>query len=97
MPNCPLCKRPVPDLMEKHHLKTRRTDKKDTSLVCRECHKTIHSLFGNHELRNPILELDTLEGLLANERMQKAIKFIKKIPPGEYMRTRESNHRKKRR
>jgi len=80
--------------MEKHHLKTKRVDKKNTELVCRECHKTIHSLFSNTELRNPMLGLDTSEGLLANERMQKAIKFIKKLPPGEFMRTKESNHRK---
>jgi len=92
MNKCPLCKREVPELMEKHHMKTQKTE-----LVCRECHKTIHTLFSNHELRNPVLELDTIAGLMANDRFFKAVKFIRKVPPGQYMKTKESNHRKRKR
>jgi len=97
VPKCPLCEREVPELMEKHHLRTQKTDKKDTIRVCRECHKTIHTLFGNNELRNPALELDTLDGLMANERFFKAVKFIRKVPPGQYMKAKESKHRKRKR
>ena len=57
MGNCPLCKRAVPELMEKHHLKTRRNNKKEIVSICRECHKTIHSLFRNQELRKKFVML----------------------------------------
>lgn len=83
--------------MEKHHLRTRRTDKDETELVCKDCHDTIHALFKNQELRDPRLGLDHLEGILADEKFQKALTFIKKFPPGEHMTVRESNHRKGRR
>ena len=93
---CPLCKRESDDLiLEKHHLKTKRLDKKEIELICKECHKTIHGLFKQDELRNPILELDCIEGILKNERFIKAVRFIKKVVPGTYMKMKESKHRKK--
>lgn len=91
---CPLCKRECPDwLMERHHLETRR-ESDDTEEICRECHKTIHGLFSNTMLRNPKLNLDSIEGLLSNERFYKAVKFIRKLEAGEKMKMRDS--RKKR-
>lgn len=80
--------------MEKHHLQTRR-ESKATEQLCRECHKSLHGLFSNQQLRDPQLGLDTLEGLLANEPMQKAVTFIReRVKPGEFMRMRESKHRR---
>jgi len=94
---CPTCKREG-DLQEtKHHLQTRRKDKKDKVPVCEECHKQIHMLFTDAELRDPRLGLDTIEGLLANERFAKAVKFIRTIPPGTFMRAKESRHKKRKR
>ena len=82
--------------MEGHHLQTRR-ESKVTDKVCRECHKILHGLFSNTQLRDPRLELDTLEGLLANEDLLRAVTFIReKIKPGEFMRMRESKSRKRR-
>jgi len=93
---CPTCER-VGAPMTKHHLKTRRKDKGDVEKVCRECQKTIHTLFTQAELRDPRLGLDTIEGLLANERFAKAVAFIKTVPPGAFMKTRESRQRRGRR
>ena len=95
---CPLCKRECPsNIMEKHHLQTRRKDKADTELICRECHKTIHALWTNTELRDAHLGLDTVEGLLEQERFLKAVKYIAKLTPGQRMKMSESNHRKRKR
>jgi len=67
-------------------MQTRRKNKEHIEYICRECEKTIHGLFSNTELRNPILGLDTLEGLRKNEKFQKALKFIRKMPPGKFMK-----------
>ena len=91
---CPLCKRECPDkIMQRHHLQTRR-ESDEIELVCRECHKTIHGLFSNKMLRDPKLNLDSIEGLLNNERFYKAVKFIRKLVPGDTIRMRDS-HKKK--
>lgn len=96
--SCPLCEREVSKgYLERHHLRTRRTDKDDTEFICRDCHKTIHGLFSNTLLRDPRSNLDSLEGLLANEQFRSALAFIRKTPPGSYMRMRESRQRRKRR
>lgn len=96
MIECPLCGRECPsNIMEKHHLQTRRKDKADTELICRECHKTIHGLFTNTELRDPSMALDTVEGLLENDQFVKAVKFIAKLPPGQRMKMRESKSKQK--
>lgn len=91
---CPLCKRECPDwLMQRHHLETRR-ESEETAEICRECHRTIHGLFSNTMLRDPKMNLDSIDGLLSNERFYKAVKFIRKLKPGDKMRMRDS--RKKR-
>lgn len=92
---CPLCQR-EDVFMEDHHLQTRRKDKDDVQSICRECHKTIHGLFTQRDLRNSDLGLDTVEGLLANERFQKALTHIKKLAPGAMMRMREARTRRRR-
>lgn len=89
---CPLCERDMRSIRQKHHLRTRRVDKHDTEFACRECHQCVHALFSNQELRDPRLELDSVEGLLANERFAKQLPFIKRLAVGETMRMRLSNH-----
>ncbi len=87
---CPLCKRECPSwLMEKHHLKTRRKSEK-TKEICRECHKTIHGLFSNRMLRDNELSLDSVESLLQNSRFYKAVRFIRKLDPGETIKMNDS-------
>lgn len=95
---CPLCERDCPDqVMEAHHLRTRKRDKTDTEEICTDCHKTIHALFTNQQLGDPRLDLDTVEGLLANEQFARSVRYIAKQPPGSYLRVRESNQRRQKR
>lgn len=93
---CPLCERDVPSL-EDHHLKTRRKDKSDTKGLCQACHRQIHALFTNTELRDERLGLDTVEGLLADERMMRAVRYIRKQPPEAKVTTRQSKRTRGRR
>jgi len=92
---CPLCTRDLPWL-EKHHLRTRRKDRTDVEKICRSCHSQIHALFSNTELRDPRLGLDTIEGLLENDRMAKAIAFVRKQPAGAAVTTNLSNRARRR-
>ncbi len=93
---CPLCRRPCPaTILENHHLKTRKRDAKAVKQICRECHKTIHGLFANPELRDPRLDLDSVEGLLRNSQFARALTFISKVPPGNHMRMRQSARRRR--
>ena len=92
---CPLCERDVLSL-EAHHLQTKRKDKTDTEGLCQPCHRQVHALFTNTELRDARRELDSIEGLLAGERMVKAVAYIKKQPAGAKITTRQSNHAKRR-
>ena len=90
---CPLCKREGVHL-EAHHLKTRRVDRFDTVDICVECHKTIHGLFTNPDLRDPTNNLDTLAGLRDNPRFRKALRHIKKLTPGSFMKMKRArSHR----
>ena len=92
--NCPLCQRDCPEsILQRHHLQTRRKDKTFTELICRECHKTIHGLWSNADLRDGTKNLDNVEGLLENETFLKALRHICKVPPGAYMKMRQSKRR----
>ena len=93
---CPLCERDVPAL-EAHHLRTRRKDKVCTEDVCQPCHRQVHALFTNADLRDERKNLDSVEGLLADERMARAVAFVKKQPPESRVSTRQSGHARRRR
>lgn len=93
---CPLCLREGVKF-ESHHLQTRRKDKADTKDICVECHKTIHGLFSNTQLRDDNSGLGTVEGLIENEEFAKALKFIKKVPPGAHMSMKSSKSKRRKR
>lgn len=93
---CPLCER-VGAPMEAHHLKTRRKDRHDTEMICRECHRGLHGLYPNSDLRDSARGLDTVEGILSDERFLKLRKHIQKVPPGTQMRMNDSKDKKRRR
>jgi hypothetical protein len=80
--------------MQRHHLWTRRKSKTSTERICRECHKTVHGLFSHKQLRDSQSGLNSLEGLLENEQFQKALAFIRRVPPGEYMRMKQARGRR---
>jgi len=94
---CALCEQDVPQhRMSDHHLKTRGKDRFDTALLCAACHKTIHTLFSNKELRDETLGLDTIEGLQAHPQIQKALVFIRKIRPGKRIKAKLPRERRRR-
>jgi len=84
MKTCEICKRTGDDdkYFEKHHL-TPGDKKSPTIIVCQSCGDIIHKLFPNNKLKT---KLNTLEKLLAEEKIQNWINFIvdkpldKKIP-----------------
>ena len=82
--------------MQRHHLKTRRKDRNAVELICRECHKTIHGLFDLSELRDERRGLDTLEGLMSDERFARAVGHIRKLEPGAHMRMARPRDRRRR-
>lgn len=91
---CPLCKREVPKyLVERHHIKTREVDKFATVPICNSCHKTIHALFSNAQIKDG---LDSVHALLANEQFSRAVKFIRKQAPTSVIKVKKANTRKKR-
>lgn len=77
---CQLCQRSVDDLTE-HHLVPRQYTRRhhlptsETVLLCRPCHKQIHTLFDNHTLAR---DLNTLERLQAEPRLQKFVAWVRK-------------------
>src|SRR6056297_13170 len=91
---CPLCKRNCPvSIMQRHHLETRRESDR-VEEICRECHKTIHGLFSNRMLRDTRMNLDSIDGLLSNDRFYKAVKFIRKLEPGDRIKMRGSKKKR---
>jgi hypothetical protein len=92
---CPLCGRGCPrDILQRHHLQTKKVDKHDIEHICRDCHKTIHALFSNKELAKG---LNTVEALLENEEFAKALTFLRKQDPTSRTRVKQSRNRRRRR
>lgn len=73
--------------MQRHHLQTRRKDRFDIELICSDCHRCIHAFFSIRELRDASLQLDTVEGLRANEPFARALDYIKTVPTHRRVRT----------
>lgn len=75
---CSLCCREVPkSYYEKHHLKPHCKKSKEFVWMCKDCADQVHELFTNNELRDIY---NTLESLLANEKVQKWVKWVRKKP-----------------
>ena len=86
---CQLCDRAIDDLTE-HHLvprqytRRRKLPTSDTVLLCRPCHKHIHTLFDNAILAR---ELNTLAQLQAEPRLQKFVAWVRKQQPDKRVRS----------
>lgn len=79
---CALCRRVIPDeqiadpqVVQEHHLRPEERATSPTVMLCRPCHKQIHALFTNEELRE---EYDTIEALRGAELLQEYIDWIRK-------------------
>ncbi len=84
-PKCELCDREVPKLTV-HHLRPRQTTKRKkaeigpTTEICSACHRQIHVLFDNKRLAR---ELDSIEKLKAEPKMQKFLAWVRKQSPNK--------------
>jgi len=98
MNQCPLCEREGEGLtLTRHHLQTRRKDKHEVELICAACHRTIHAMFDNAELRDESKGLDTVEGLKQHPRFAKALAYIAKQPVGRRVTVRSTREKRSRR
>lgn len=77
---CVLCRRVIPDeriadpqVVQEHHLWPERRAESPTVTLCRPCHKQIHALFTNEQLRE---EYDTVEALEGADRLQGYLDWI---------------------
>jgi hypothetical protein len=74
---CPLCKRPLIH-KSNHHLTPKCRGGREKTLICSDCHRTAHALFSNKQLER---EFNTVEALMSDERMRKAVAFLAKQDP----------------
>ena len=78
---CALCRRVVPDgaiedpqVVQEHHLRPEERATSPTVMLCRPCHKQIHALFTNEELREGY---DTAEKLREADELQEYLAWIR--------------------
>ncbi len=87
---CPLCKRELGALQNtsKHHLRPKSKGGKytDTVVLHRICHRKIHSVFTENELKN---QYYTIELLLEHEEIIKFVKWVSKKSPEFYEKSRK--------
>ncbi|MBD1850509.1 HNH endonuclease [Cyanobacteria bacterium FACHB-502] len=82
---CELCDRAVPALTA-HHLtprqntKRKKLDSGPTIQICSACHRQIHAFYNNAHLAK---ELNSLEKLQQDPKMQNFIAWVKKQYPGK--------------
>jgi len=75
---CPICQRKTPmGYQEKHHLIPKTKKGKETIIVCISCGDMLHQLFDNNFLKN---NLNTIEKINNNEKVQNWVNWIKKKP-----------------
>jgi len=78
---CGLCRRQIPDeritdpqVIQEHHLWPERRAESPTVMLCRPCHKQVHALFTNDELRE---DYDTVAALRRADRLQEYLAWIR--------------------
>jgi hypothetical protein len=71
-----------------HHLVPKCRGGKEKLPICCDCHRTIHAFFSNKQLEK---EYNTVDSLLADERMKRAIAWLSKQDPSKRNRMKTSN------
>ena len=91
---CPLCQREIAAPANLHHLLPISQGGAHTPTVLLHviCHNKIHSLFTEKELAK---SYNTIEKLLADEEIQKFVKFVQKQPPSYNDRNKRANRKNK--
>jgi hypothetical protein len=94
---CQICNREIPDDLvssDNHHLIPKSKRGKDTIKIHKVCHRKIHSIWSENELRD---YYHTPERIREYPDMAKFIKWLKKKPDDFYIKTKDSNIRKSKR
>jgi hypothetical protein len=106
-PRCELCQRAVPE-REKHHLipRTRHRNKKNKkdfdrdevkgrlAWLCPACHDQVHALLTEKELER---HYNTLPDLAGHPQLARFVRWVRKRPAAQSVRTRASRAQKDRR
>ncbi len=91
-PNCPLCKRPLGNVWDRHHLIPKSRKGKDVVAIHKICHNKIHTVFTEKELEQ---YYHTIERLLENEYIQTFVKWVAKKDPDYYEVSKSTKERKR--
>lgn len=73
MGECAICERSVETT--RHHLTPQNRKESPVARICDPCHRQIHAVFTNHELRQ---RFNTVTDLKESEEMQKFASWIRK-------------------
>jgi 5-methylcytosine-specific restriction protein A len=94
MGTCSVCLRTGSDLpTERHHLVPENRKHSPVAEVCTPCHKQLHALFTNDELRE---DFDTVEALREADRMREYLAWIRPTKKTD-IQVRTSEHVRERR
>ena len=93
-PQCPLCGRPMPpDQRSPHHLIPKMFKGRETVDLHPICHRKIHSLWRERELKN---HFNTIERMLAEPEIQRFVAWVARKPPEFYERTEDAKRKQRR-
>ena len=85
-PTCGLCRHQYDrSKLTKHHLVPKSRGGRETTLLCRPCHNTVHATFTEKELER---DYPTIEALCEAEELRGWIAWIRKRKPGKRIRVR---------
>lgn len=92
---CPICSRQLGTVnVDEHHLIPKTFKGKQTVRLHKICHRKIHATWSERELLHVF---NTIDSILANEEIQKFVKWVAKKPPEYYDGSKDSNDRKSKR
>lgn len=77
MDECAICEREVETT--RHHLTPKNRNESEVAQICEPCHRQLHAVFTNHELRQ---QYNSVEALKASDEMQKFAAWIRKSDRG---------------
>jgi hypothetical protein len=63
-----------PQVVQEHHLRPEERATSPTVMLCRPCHKQIHAVFTNEELR---ADYDTIESLRRAAQLEEYLSWIR--------------------
>lgn len=94
-PPCPLCGRPLPaSERSPHHLVPKMFKGRETVDLHRICHRKIHSLWSERELKNRFHDIDLIR---QQPEIRRFIQWLDSKPPEFYERTEDANQKRRRR